>query len=248
MIVGGASGMGAVIAALFADEGARVVVADLKQEDAVTVAAGCAGDAVGLPVDITDSTQVDALAAEVADAVGLVDILVNSAGYAKFDPMTEITADELSRTMEVNLLGCFRTCQAFGRGMVECGSGKIVNIASTAGIAGVPGMVHYTAAKHGVVGLTRALAVEWGPHGVNVNCICPGSTTTPMLMSATDETWRQERSARIPLQRLATPEDQARAALFLASSDADYLTGTVITTDGGIAAMAAGTSDAALRV
>jgi NAD(P)-dependent dehydrogenase (short-subunit alcohol dehydrogenase family) len=111
---------------------------------------------------------------------------------------------------------------------------------------GVPAMAAYTAAKHGVVGLTRALAVEWARFGVRVNCICPGATLTPMLLATTEE-FRASRSRRIPLGRLGEPADQARVALFLASPDAAYVTGAVVPVDGGIAAMAPGTAESALR-
>jgi len=253
VIVGGGSGMGAETARVFASEGAQVIVADLNLNNAKTIAEEINSDdqtqtsAHALPVDVCDPKSVEALITACRDFCP-VDALINMVGYAKFNKTSDIELDELMLTININLTGVFLTCQAFGKDMVERKAGKIVNFASTAGITGVPGMAHYTAAKHGVVGLTKALACEWGQYNINVNCICPGATTTPLMLSCTDETWREERKARIPLARLATPEDQARVALMLASSDSDYLTGCVLTTDGGIAALAAGTSDNALRI
>ena len=124
-------------------------------------------------------------------------------------------------------------CQEAGRYMIPKRSGKIVNFGSTAAIAGVPYMVHYTAAKHGVAGLTRSLAVEWGKYNINVNCICPGATETPMLLTTLSEEARQQRVKRIPLQRFGRTSDQANTALFLASDDAAFLTGNVVEVDGG---------------
>ena len=251
VIVGGGSGMGDVTAKLFADEGASVVVADLDDQNAQRVAqdihtahpktavrAKC--------VDVTVEAEVENLASFVTSEVGPADILVNTFGLALFTPLAELSCDEWRRMIDVNLTGTFLTCRAFGRQMVERRGGKIVNFGSTASLSGVPGMVHYTAAKHGVLGLTRALAVEWGKYNVHVNCICPGATTTPLMLGCTDEKWRAERQKRIPLDRLGSPEDQARVALFLACEDSAYVTGAAITTDGGVYARAAATSDDAL--
>lgn len=243
VIVGGASGMGAAMVPLFAAEGARVVIADLDGNAAANVP----GHTLALTVDVTDPASVRKLADCVHEQLGDTDALVNTVGLARFVPAEQISPDDWRETLDVNLSGVFLCCQAFGEHMIRRRAGKIVNFSSTAGQTGVPGMAHYTAAKHGVVGLTRALAVEWGKYNIRVNCICPGSTATPMLMSCTDEAWREERMARIPLQRLGLPEEQARTALFLISSDSDYVNGAVITTDGGVAAMASGTSAEALR-
>ena len=242
VIIGGASGMGAAMCELFASEGAKVVIADvnLSAADEVT------GHSLALEVDVTDPKSVRELSDRIHDEIGAVDSLVNTVGFARFIPTEQISYDDLRQTLDINLTGVFLCCQAFGQRMIQRRSGKIVNLSSTAGLTGVPGMAHYSAAKHGVVGLTRALAVEWGKYNINVNCICPGATATPMLMQSTDEAWRENRSSRIPLHRLATPEDQARVALFLVSHDANYVNGAVIATDGGVAAMAAGTETSAI--
>ena len=249
VIVGGASGMGHATALLFAQEGASVVVADLNEAGARGVAQEvrrAGGQGWSLGVDVVEESSVRAAARWVGQKVAPADILVNSLGLAEFTPMTEIDYAKWRHLVDVNLTGVFLCCREFGQAMIEGGGGKIVNFASTAGLSGVPGMVHYTAAKHGVVGLTRALAVEWGKYNVNVNCISPGTTLTPMVLGTTTEQWRAERLKRIPLQRFATPKDQAQVALFLSTADSDYLTGVIICTDGGICAMAAGTSKEAL--
>ncbi len=149
--------------------------------------------------------------------------------------------------IDINLTGMFYCCREVGKEMIKRRQGKIINISSSAGLAGVPYMSHYVASKHGVVGLTKALAVEWGKYNVNVNCICPGATMTPMLLNATTPKYREERIQRIPLHRLAEPDDQAKAALFLASPESDYLTGIVVCTDGGLSALAPSTSESALK-
>ena len=250
VITGGASGMGQTIAPMFASEGARVAVADLNERAARDLAqsiCGQGGQALPFAADVAEETQVAGLMSAVVREWGGLDILVNCAAVTEFKPAEEITAAQWHRMIDVDLGGVFFCCREAGRVMMERGAGKIVNFASTAGLAGVPYMAHYTAAKHGVVGLTRALAAEWGKYNINVNCICPGATLTPMLLDSTTEAYRAERIARTPLNRLATPADQARVAIFLASPEADYVTGNIICTDGGIYALAASTSEGALR-
>jgi NAD(P)-dependent dehydrogenase (short-subunit alcohol dehydrogenase family) len=242
--------MGQTIAPLFASEGARVAVADLDPQAASALAEAIrskGGQSLAVPVDVVDEQQVAALMNAVSAEWGKLDILVNCAAITEFLPAEQITGAQFRRMIAVDLGGVFYCCQQAGKRMIRQNGGKIVNFGSTAGLAGVPYMAHYTAAKHGVVGLTRALAAEWGKYNINVNCICPGATMTPMLLGSTTEAYRAERIGRTPLNRLATPDDQARVALFLASSDADYVTGNIVCTDGGIYALAASTSEGALR-
>jgi NAD(P)-dependent dehydrogenase (short-subunit alcohol dehydrogenase family) len=246
-ITGAGSGMGAAAVELGLAEDSRILALD---RDSAALAA--LADRLGRPsalaireCDITSSAEVTAAAVWAEAELGPVRGLLNFAGVSDFAPMVE-TSDEIwSRQVGVNLSGTFHACRAFGSGMVRRGRGAIVNVASTAGQSGVPGMAAYTAVKHGVVGLTRALAVEWGPAGVRVNCICPGATLSPMLLSTSPE-YRKARVRRIPLGRFGEPADQAAVALFLVSARAGYVTGAVIPVDGGVAAMAPGTSEAAL--
>ena len=250
VITGGASGMGKAISLLFAKEGATVAVADIDGAKAASVAQTIletGGAAVAIPVDVTKEQEVRALVSVGLSRFNRIDILVNCAGIAEYIPAEEISSDQWQRMLNVDLSGIFYCCREVGREMIKRKRGKIINFSSTAGLAGIPSMAHYCAAKHGVVGLTKALAVEWGKYNVNVNCICPGATLTPLLLGATTESHRNERARKVPLQRLATPEDQAQVALFLASSESDYVSGGVLCVDGGIFALAASTSESAFR-
>lgn len=250
MITGGASGMGHAISALFAREGAKVAVADIDLSSATSVAdeiRAAGGNAGPFRLDVADEQDVIQVVQKIVHEFQSIDILVNCAAVTEFLPCEQITARMWKRMIDVDLGGVFYCCREAGKVMVEKRYGRIINFGSTAGLAGVPYMVHYTAAKHGVVGLTKALAAEWGKYNINVNCICPGATLTPMLVQSTSEEYRSERARRTPLNRLATPGDQAAVALFLAGPAAGYLTGNVICTDGGIYAMAASTSTGALE-
>jgi NAD(P)-dependent dehydrogenase (short-subunit alcohol dehydrogenase family) len=244
LIVGGASGMGAEISRLFVREGARVVIADINE------AAGrelrgeleeMGGKTPFFRVDVTAYEQVRQMVDNVVRDLKRIDILINAVGTAEFVAAQKITPEQLKKILEVNLAGIVYTCQLAGKVMIKQGAGKIVNFGSTAGVAGAPYFSHYTAAKHGVVGLTRALAVEWGKYKINVNCICPGATETSMFMEATTPEMRKKRAERIPLRRFAKTIEQAQAALFLASGEADYITGAVLCVDGGAAAMSPAT-------
>jgi len=249
IITGGASGMGACAAQLFAQEGAKVVIGDIDGQKANDVASRveqAGGRCLAVELDVVDEQQVQRLVEVMLREFQRIDILINCVGVAEFAPTEQITLQQWRRVLDVNLTGVFLCCREVGKVMIGQKSGKIVNFASTGGLSGVPYMVHYTAAKHGIVGLTKALAVEWGKYNIHVNCICPGATATPMLIESTSEEYRAERSRRVPLQRLAKPEEQARVALFLASSESDYINGASICVDGGIYAMSPATSTEAL--
>ena len=249
IIVGGASGMGASIATLFAREGAKVIVADIdkeKMEDTAKSVKDSGGSILTIAVDVVDQDQIRDMAETVIKEFDKIDILVNAVGTFEFSPAEDLSVEQWRRLFDINLTGVFVCCREVGKVMIRQKSGKIVNFASTAGLCAVPYSVHYTAAKHGVVGLTKALGVEWAKYNINVNCICPGATATAMLLESTSEEFRASRSKRIPLQRFGKPQEQAGVALFLASSDSDYVTGSVITVDGGVYAMASGTSEGAL--
>lgn len=241
--------MGASIAQLFGQEGARVVIGDIDDEKANDVALKvrmAGGHAQAQALDVVDENQVIRLADAVLREFHRIDILVNCVGIAEFGPTAEVSLQQWRRVLDVNLTGVFLCCREVGKTMINQRSGKIVNFASTAGISGVPQMAHYTASKHGVAGLTRALAVEWGKYNIYVNCICPGATATPMLLESTTEAYRADRSKRVPLQRLGQPDEQARAALFLASPDSDYVNGSLLCVDGGVGALSPATSTDAL--
>jgi NAD(P)-dependent dehydrogenase (short-subunit alcohol dehydrogenase family) len=250
VITGAGSGMGEAIAHLFAREGAAVAIADLSEKSAARVADDIRaqkGKVSPYRLDVVQPQQVTDVFAAIAADLGDIDILINCVGLSQFKAIEEISPEDIRRTIDVNLVGVIFACQAAGRHMIARRSGKIVNFGSTASVAGVPYMVHYTAAKHGIAGLTKSLAVEWGKYNINVNCICPGATETPMFLTTLSEEARRQRVKRIPLQRFATTSDQAKTALFLASSDADYLTGAVICVDGGAAAISPATATEVLQ-
>ncbi len=241
--------MGASIAQLFAQEGAKVIIGDIndaKADDVVSKVEKAGGHGLALELNVVDEDQVLRLVDVVLQEFHRIDILVNCVGIAEFAPTAELSLQQWRRVLDVNLTGVFLCCREVGKVMIDQRSGKIVNFASTAGISGVPYMAHYTASKHGVAGLTRALAVEWGKYNIHVNCICPGATATPMLLESTTEGYRADRAKRVPLQRLGKPEEQARAALFLASSESDYVNGSLLCVDGGVYAMSPATSAEAL--
>jgi NAD(P)-dependent dehydrogenase (short-subunit alcohol dehydrogenase family) len=245
VVVGGGSGMGEAIAHLFAREGAAVAIADINRESAAKVSESIRAErpnAQPYGLDVVNRAQVAEVFAAIARDFGNIDILINAVGISQFKAIEEISAEDVRRTVEVNLIGVIFACQEAGRYMIPRRCGKIVNFGSTGAIAGVPYMVHYTAAKHGVAGLTKSLAVEWGKYNINVNCICPGATETPMFLRTLSEEARRQRIKRIPLQRFGKTGDQANTALFLASSDSDYLTGAIICVDGGAAAISPATA------
>jgi NAD(P)-dependent dehydrogenase (short-subunit alcohol dehydrogenase family) len=246
IVTGSGSGMGEAVARLFAEEGASVVVADLNASAAQSVATHIGARARAIEVDITQEPDVVDMVNRAVEAFGRVDILVNCAGMADFRKTEDTSLELWRRVVDVNLTGTFLCCREAGRRMIEGGGGTIVNIASTSGISGTPYMAAYSAAKHGVVGLTRELATEWGKHNIRVNCICPGATETSMLLGTTTETYRAERRKRVPLGKLGQPSEQAQAAMFLASPESSYVTGAVLCVDGGVFAMSPATSEAAL--
>jgi A-factor type gamma-butyrolactone 1'-reductase (1S-forming) len=241
VVAGAAGGMGRAAAQLLLREGASVVLVDRDERALADLMTGLPGGSAARSVtcDLTDEDHVRYLATE----VGSVDGLLNLQGIAPFATIGDTTLGEWRSVLDANLTSVFLTCREIGGAMAAQGRGSIVNVASTAGLFGVPQMAAYTAAKHAVVGLTRSLAIEYGEYGVRVNCLCPGATLTPMLMTTSEE-YRSARARRVPLGRLAEPSDQAGVAVFLISDESAYLTGAAIPVDGGISAVAPGTADA----
>ena len=240
VVAGGGGGMGTAIGAVLLAEGADLVLADRDSDRLAEVAAQLGSKRVAtVECDLTTEEDVRLLAAE----AGLVHGLVNAQGTAEFSSLENTTLDRWRSIVDTNLTSTFLTCREIGAAMAREGGGSIVNFASTAGLSGVPRMAAYTAAKHGVVGLTRALAVELGRRNVRVNCVCPGATLTPMLL-ATPADYRAARVRRVPLGRLGDPGDQATVVAFLLSDAAAYITGASIPVDGGVSAVAPGTAEA----
>ena len=237
VVTGGAQGIGRRTAELLAERGWRVAIIDL-QESQATVGAITAkgGKAVGFVGDITQEQTVETFAREVVARFGRVDALVNNAGISLIRPAEETTAVEYRRMMEVNLVAPFLLAREFGRRMLEARCGAIVNVASIAGLLAVADRAAYNASKHGLVGLTRTLAAEWGGRGVRVNAVCPGWVKTEMDVadqkggSYTDADITQ----RVPMGRFARPEDVARAIAFLADEqESGFVNGATLTVDGG---------------
>ncbi|WP_254528803.1 SDR family NAD(P)-dependent oxidoreductase [Natrinema gelatinilyticum] len=239
-ITGAGSGLGREAAELFAKEGATIVAADVDLESAeetVGRVEDAGQEGTVLEVDVRDSDAVHAAVDEAASAFGL-DIMLNNAGISHGRAaVEEIGEDERDRLIDVNIKGVWNGCQAAIPHFREQGSGAIVNTASLAGVIGAPQLGAYSLTKGAVVNFTRTVAAEVGPSGVRANAVCPGVTDTPMpRKNRTDAEWEatKEKMARhYPLKRLGRPEDIANAMLFLASDEADWITGQALVVDGG---------------
>ncbi len=238
VVTGAASGMGRATAHLLADEGAHVAVLDRDVAGVAAVAAeitGAGGRAVALAVDLADAAATDAAVADARAALGAIDILVNNAGVSIPSPIDQPGFDEAwAMTMAINLTAYTRTIRAALDDLRREGSGRIVNIASTEGLGATAHIAAYTAAKHGVVGLTRSLAVELGPSGVTVNCICPGPIRTGMTAMIPDDAKTKFARRRVPMRRYGDPEEVAQITLGLLLPAASFITGAVIPVDGGL--------------
>jgi NAD(P)-dependent dehydrogenase (short-subunit alcohol dehydrogenase family) len=246
-VTGAASGVGASAVSLFAAEGARVVAGDARGSALREAHQEQARGVTLLEADVTRPGECDALVRTALDAHGRVDVLFNNAGATIRGTLEDTDDAILEAALGVNLLGVVHMCRATVRHMRARRGGAIVNNASVTALEGLPGAVAYTAAKGGVVALTRALAVELAPHGIRVNAICPGAIDSPMTNDylATQPDPEQQRTrllARHPLGRLATPRDVAHAAPFLASDDAAFISGAVLPVDGGRQAAGPGTT------
>jgi NAD(P)-dependent dehydrogenase (short-subunit alcohol dehydrogenase family) len=214
-----------------------VAVADLNLEGATAVASeikSAGGQAIPIQVNVTDTTSVQAMVDHCIAEWKKVDILVNNAGIATTQMVEDMPESDWRRVIEVNLTGPFLCCQAVLPSMRQNGGGKIVNVASVGGrrISYNAG-ANYTASKAGLLGFTRHLAYEVASYGINVNAVCPGPTLTPMMAQVATAEALHERKKSVPRGRLATPEDQARAVLFLVSDLADFICGVALDVDGG---------------
>jgi|TARA_B110000305_G_scaffold33607_1_gene32980 NAD(P)-dependent dehydrogenase (short-subunit alcohol dehydrogenase family) len=231
IVTGGAGGLGRSMVATLAAAGANVVVASRNQENISKIADAInqkGHSALAIAVDITNEDQVDSLIEQTVAAFGSVDIIVNNAGrWGKSHKAEDTPLDEWRDVVEQNLTGVLIPCLAAGKQMIKQGSGKIINISSTAGSKGNPGQLHYSAAKAGVISLTNNLAFMWAPHNINVNCILPGLTATDELKGyGIIPTSPDKNGKEVPRLNLPPgPEDVANLTLFLASPASDALTG-----------------------
>ncbi len=247
---GRAKGLGQGILQRFADEGANCVVSDVAiGEEAEGVAAelrGRGAQVAAIACDVSDPAQCDALVAQAVAAFGRIDVMVNNAGIGfMMKPLLEVVAGDWARVIAVNLSGAFHCTQAAARAMVAAGKGgRIINIASQAAKTGFPHLAAYVSSKHGMIGLTRASAVELGAHGITVNAVCPNHVTTALgaeqnayfsklLGFASVEAYLANMAAKNPMGRPGLPSDTAAACAWLASEDAFYVTGEAINVSGG---------------
>ncbi len=240
IVTGGASGIGLAISERLAADGNAVAIFDRNgdaADDAAAKIGATGGTALGVAVDVTDRAQIDAGVDLVRERLGRPTILVNSAGLDGFDPFLQITAEKWNRIIAVNLTGTFDCCQAVVPDMIEEGWGRIVNISSSSAQSGQPIMTHYVASKAGVIGFTKALALELGPRGITVNTIPPGFIDTPMLRKSESKGLLgkgvEQHEATTPVRRVGRPEDIAAACAFLVREEASYVTGQVIGVNGG---------------
>lgn len=233
VVTGGLSGIGAAVATRFVAEGARVIAADMSAP------AGELGDAPIAPfqMDVADAASVRRMADAVLVRHGRIDLLVNSAGIARNIPFLDHPVEEFDRIIAINLRGTFLVGQACAAPMAKQGGGAIVNIASISGMRGNPGRAGYGASKGGVVILSQVMANDLAGHGIRVNVIAPGPIETEMLRSMNAGAAGNSMLDRVPLGRAGTPDEIAKAAVFLCSDDSSYMTGHVMAVDGGFTAV-----------
>jgi NAD(P)-dependent dehydrogenase (short-subunit alcohol dehydrogenase family) len=243
LITGAGNGMGRCAAELFAGEGARIVVADFDESlggEAVTAIEAAGGEAAFVKVDVSNSTDIEAMVRFTMERFGGLHVLYNNAGIFPADDggATETPESTWERVMDVNLKGVWLGCKHGIPAMLDSGGGSIINVASFVALMGAAtAQIAYTASKGGVLSMTREIAVEYGRQGIRANSLCPGPIATPMLEELmSDPDRRQRRLVHIPMGRLGRAEELAKAALFLASDESSFMTGAQLVIDGGITA------------
>jgi len=236
VVTGAGSGIGLATAETLAEAGARVVVADIARDkgELAAVAIQKSGwKAEYVHLDVTDDASVAAFVDTVHSKLGPVDIVVNGAGWGQIKPFWEMPLDVWDKIMTLNLLGPMKLVRSFLPRMMERNSGKIVNVGSDAGRVGSSGETVYAGAKGGLIAFTKSLAREVARYGINVNCVCPGPTETPLLFAVPEKHLEAFKRA-IPFRRFGKPREVADAILFFASSRSDYITGQVLSVNGGL--------------
>ncbi len=244
IVTGAASGQGRAVCVLFAREGAKVAIVDVNHpgsRETLRMVRDAGGEGLAIRCDVTREAQVRRAVARTVARFGRLDILYNNAGAFQRDGdrVDSLTVAQWRRVLDTNLMGTLLFSKHAVPEMARAGGGKIVNVASTLGLMASEGFAAYVSSKHGEVGLTKQMALEYGPRNIRVNAICPGTVDTPMLTEAgvVGEV-RRGLEATIPLRRIGTPEEIAKVALFLASEDSSFVSGAHIPVDGGSAARA----------
>lgn len=240
IVTGSGTGIGASIACAFAKEGAKVVLAgwilsDLEETAEKIRAIG--GESLIVETDITITDQVKNMVVKTKETFGKIDILVNNAAASPPGGfgIAEVTEEDWDKVMNVDLRGAFVCCKYAVPEMIDQGKGKIINIASIAGLVAQKGLNVYSVAKAGIIQLTKQLALDHAREGINANCICPGYIDTQIIAPITmDEKCRETITCFFPINRIGKPEEIAHGAVYLASDEADYVTGAVLTIDGGV--------------
>ena len=235
LITGGLNGIGREAALLFAREGARVAVCDLspKGSDIVAAIESEGGRAIYVSADVSQFPQVNDMAAAVLEQFAAIDILINNAGIIRDASLLKMTIEQWNEVIAVDLSGVFHCTRAVAPHMVERGKGKIINTSSISGLFGNFGQTNYAAAKAGLIGMTKTWARELGPKGITVNAVAPGFIATEMVKTMPEHVVQGVRD-RTPARRLGEPRDVANAYLFLASDEADFINGAVLSVDGGL--------------
>ncbi|MEW2397166.1 3-oxoacyl-ACP reductase family protein [Streptomyces sp. NPDC046862] len=234
VVTGGARGIGEAVARVLAARGAAVAVWDLNLEGAEKTAATiqeAGGTAIAVGADAADAAAVAAAAGRTREELGPVGILVNNAGITAYQPFTTIGEDAWDRMIGINLKGPFLVTRELVPDMLEAGWGRIINISSSSAQTGAPAMAHYAASKGGVIGMTRALAIEYADKGITVNHVPPGFIDTPLVRQGPVDV--EAVAATMPMKRAGQPEDVAHAVAYLASDEAGYVTGQTLSTNGG---------------
>lgn len=241
IITGGAQGIGRACALGMSHEGCRIVIADLNLEKAQEVVKAINADgneAIAIRTDISDEEQTLQMAETAVDRFGAIDVLLNNAGLVSRgmisrSPFYDIDIKEWERVIAVNLKGAFLCCRAVFPHMRSQGAGKIINVTSVQFFRPRMTYSHYIASKGGIIGLTRALAMELGDYRINVNCIAPGGIVTEHAFSDSELQSRRQSASRRAIKRIEVPEDVVGTVIFLASSDSDFITGQTVVVDGG---------------
>jgi len=236
LITGGSRGIGRATALRFAAAGARVVIADVAEDAGAATVDDLIAEgakAIFTHTDVSERTSTDAMAEAALEAFGQIDILVNNAGITRDATLKKMSEEDFDRVLDVNLKGVFNATKSVLPAMLEAGYGRILNAASVVGLYGNFGQTNYVASKAGVIGMTRTWARELGRKGITVNAVAPGFIATEMVESVPENVIEQL-TDRTPLGRLGQPEDIANAYCFLASEEASFITGTVLSVDGGL--------------